>query len=315
MRIHMMIWATWVVLALIAAQAALAYQPPELELPPYTRVAPGREIAFGLNAVDQDGDTLVVELLEHPPSAKYDPVTLTVSWKPSKADMPVGHFRVRLTEIPRQGERRAYLHDFSIAVDPAASDLPAPAPLGPVVEQVITIHDPERLAQANRDWPIARVFETIGRLEKKKEDAPVADLMQDALDAMAELHGNPRVSSMKEGWRIVAVRPRLDKGFQELRIVYENKVVPEPVFLMFRFRLAPDQAGLPPEAKQENNRLFTRLVYDHFFENGAPRPAHWTDKQAHSKAVSAFLSSVMAPSATTKALMFPETAGRSARYA
>ena len=49
--------------------AATANQPPELETPSYGRVPPGKEIAFGLHAVDQDGDTLAIEHTEKPASA------------------------------------------------------------------------------------------------------------------------------------------------------------------------------------------------------------------------------------------------------
>src|SRR5687767_394296 len=94
----------------------LANRPPELELPPYHRVAPGRAIAFGLNVVDQDGDTVRVDLLEKPASAQYDPVTLTVRWKPTAKDAPQGRFLVKVTETQRKGGgRRAFLHDFAIA--------------------------------------------------------------------------------------------------------------------------------------------------------------------------------------------------------
>src|SRR5688572_22613683 len=87
--------------AKVAKPAAVqaANQPPELEYPPYHRVAPGKEIAFGLNIVDQDGDTVSVALDEMPPTAKYDPLTLTVRWKPTAKDVPAGRFKVRLVEV------------------------------------------------------------------------------------------------------------------------------------------------------------------------------------------------------------------------
>src|SRR5688500_5105592 len=88
--------------AKVAAPAVdLANRPPELELPPYHRVAPGREIAFGLNVVDQDGDTVRVDLVEKPASAQYDPLTLTVRWKATAKDAPQGRFLVRVTETQR----------------------------------------------------------------------------------------------------------------------------------------------------------------------------------------------------------------------
>src|SRR5690349_9162232 len=68
----------------------VANRPPEFEYPPYHRVAPGQKIGFGLNAVDQDADEIAIELVEKPASATYDPLTLTVSWKPTAKDAPAG---------------------------------------------------------------------------------------------------------------------------------------------------------------------------------------------------------------------------------
>src|SRR5262245_30231080 len=105
-------------LALIAvplparARVEAPNQPPELEYPPYHRVAPGREVSFGLNVVDPDSDTVSVELVGKPASASYDPITLTVRWRPTAKDAPAGRFRVRLTETQRVGgAKRSFLHD------------------------------------------------------------------------------------------------------------------------------------------------------------------------------------------------------------
>jgi hypothetical protein len=319
-------------LAKIAAPTAdVANRPPEFELPPYHRVAPGREIAFGLNVADQDGDTVRVELVEKPASASYDPVTLTVRWKPTAKDAPQGRFVVRVTETQRKGGgRRAFLHDFAIAVDKKAKDLPAPPPLGPAVELLITIHDPERLAQVNKDWPILKMFEVLARLEKAKgPKAGTADaraLYDDAIRAVGARHGNKRADPVSKefdpkAWVITAVRPRMDKKVQELRVVYENVRVPEPMYLMFRWRLAKDSPDLPAEAKDLNNKELSRLVHEAFFVGADLNPKHVTDKKAHGKAVSTFVGKVLdyksdQPNMGTEFLALPHEArfgGGSAR--
>src|SRR5262245_32967367 len=57
---------------------ALGNRPPEFEYPPYHQAAPGKQISFGLNAIDQDGDTIRIDLIASPKSATYDPLTMTV---------------------------------------------------------------------------------------------------------------------------------------------------------------------------------------------------------------------------------------------
>ena len=309
--------AASLILALLGPAGALAKpsvpgpmpgnRPPELELPPYHRVAPGREIAFGLHVVDQDGDTVRVELVEKPASAQYDPITLTVRWKPTARDVPEGRFKVRITETQRGGGvrlRRAFVHAFGIAVDRQARDLPAPQPLGAAVELLITIHDPERLTQVNKDWPILRMFEALGRVElarrgPKGATAPDPKLLyREAIAAIALRHDNKRADwSSKEfelsAWKITAVRPRLDKKLQELRVVYENVRVPEPMYLMFRWRLAKDDPDLSAEAKALNNKEMIRLVQEAFFVGADLNPKFLTDKKAHGKAVSQLVSRIL----------------------
>jgi hypothetical protein len=278
-------------------------------------VPPGKEISFGLNVVDQDGDTVAVELVERPPAASYDPITLTVRWKPSAQDAPAGHFRVKLTETQREGGgRRAFLHDFAIAVEPGAKPSALAPPLGDAVELLLTVHDPERLAQVNKDWPITRMLDVVSRVElarlpeaeRKLVAAPAKDaLYADVVAAIAQRSGNPRAKAdarefdkkafAADAWKVTTVRPRLDKTAQELRIVYENVRLPEPVYLMFRFRLVRDlpPGELPPEALDWGNKELTRLTYEAFFKGPDLDPAFVKDKKAHGKALAAYVARVL----------------------
>lgn len=299
-----------------AAVAPEGNAPPEFEYPAYHQVPPGKEISFGLHVVDQDDDAVSIELADKPASATFDPITLTVHWKPTAKDAPAGHFRVKATETQRVGgARRAFTYDFAIAVQAGASATVEPQPLGPAVEELITIHDPERLAQVNKDWPLLKVLGLVRKLENakvkeadkaKSQDTDEKALYADALAAIALRHGNPRANpTAKEfdkkafgdpaAWRIVTIRPRLDKAAQELRIVYQNTKLAEPMYLMFRFRLVKDlpPGELPPEALDWSNKEFTRLTYEAFFTGDDLNPKFATDKVAHGKAVAAFVGKVL----------------------
>lgn len=285
-------------------------RPPEFEYPPYHRVAPGQKIAFGLHAIDQDSDTIAIELVEKPASASYDPLTLTVSWKPTAKDAPHGRFKVRVTET---AHKRAYTFDFSIAVDAAAKGaLPAPPPLGRAVEELITIRDPARLAQVNKDWPLAKMLDQVRTIAIAKlpeaERGAVAkgtgeDTYKDVLRGMARVHANPRLDPDSKSfdaaafgksslWKITAVRPRLDKKVQELRVVYEAISAPEPVYLMFRLRYAKDVPVPDPADVESNNKQIAKLTLDTFFTGKDLNPKFDKDKKAHGKAVSAYVTAI-----------------------
>jgi len=124
--------------------------------------------------------------------------------------------------------------------------------------------------------------------------------------AIAQRSGNPRARNDAkefdkkafadpEAWKITAIRPRLDKAAQELRVVYENVRLPEPVYLMFRFRLVRDlpPGELPPEALDFANRELTRLAYETFFQGADLNPKFVKDRKAHAKAVAAFVAKVL----------------------
>jgi hypothetical protein len=246
-----------------------------------------------------------------PASATYDPLTLTMTWKASAKDAPAARFRVLVTETQRAtGLTRAFTHDFAIAVDPRGRAQVLPPPLGDAVELLITIHDADRLAEVNRAWPITKVFEVVRKLERAKQPAektPVdkrdgAAMLADAHALIALRHQNPRADQKNpafdkrfaaQNWKIITVRPRLDKKVQELRIVYENVALPEPMYLMFRFRLAPDIPDLTTEMVAKNNEAFTRLTFERFFSGDSLNPRFVKDKRAHGQAVAGYVSAIL----------------------
>src|SRR5690606_36035481 len=171
--------------------------------PAWEQVGVDQEIGFGLEVIDEESDEIIVELIEKPESASYDPVTLTVVWKPSRDDMPRGRFRVRVTE--KRGEdrpTRVYTHEFSIAVDAEPQPPPVARELGPVVETLLTIRDPARLAAVNEQWPIDAMLERAARSahaalpEGEQAGVSVAsrkELYRAFLAELARVNQNPSV--------------------------------------------------------------------------------------------------------------------------
>jgi hypothetical protein len=143
---------------------------------------------------------------------------------------------------------------------------------------------------------LARV--EMGRAPKAAKPLDAKALYRDAIAAIALRHGNKRADAASRefdptAWTITAVRPRLDKKAHELRIVYENVRVPEPMYLMFRWRLARDIPDLPPEAIAQNNKELSRLVHEAFFEGPALKATFLADKKGHGKAVAALVGRIL----------------------
>lgn len=291
-------------------------EPPTMELPVYEVIGVGQEIGFGIEVIDLESDEIVVELIDKPESASWDPYTLTVAWKPTAADIPQGEFTAKITEKRRDtGEVRVNTHHFSIAVTPRTQRLPVARPLGAAVETLITIHDAERLAAVNKAWPLDAMLEAAARSmkndlgESERAGVEVADratLYRTFLGDLAKAHGNktldPEAAEFDKAlwgnpadWKIIAIRPRLDKKGHEVRVVYKAKAH-AATYAMFRFRpLAHgklDAAGVA-----ENNKLMAQMVVDAFFaKDGDPRPldpALFRDKAAHGKKVAAFVSQIL----------------------
>lgn len=301
--------------ALSPAQTmAQANHPPEMGEVRFKRVGVGQRIFFGISVIDEETDDLRVEMTQKPASAKYDEKTLTVDWTPRKTDGRVGQFAVRITEFPRDGGKpRTLLKSFSIEIAPKPVSLPTVAPAPLAVETLISITDPERLAASNARWPIISMFDRIAAIEASKQIKPGsgiqpatgASLFRDALRNLAALHHNEEINpdSPKfntqwnaENWRLIMVRPRVNKRIFELRLVYRNVVAPEPVYLMPRMRITrlkdPD-LDKDDAARQKNNKTFATLFYNAFFDGAELKPFVARDKKTYGEALADFISSVV----------------------
>jgi hypothetical protein len=288
--------------------------PPEMAEVRYKRVGVGQRIFFGLSVIDEEADDVRVEMTRKPAGAKYNEKTLTVDWTPRKSDGRVGQFAVRITEFPHDGGKpRTLLKTFSIAIEPKPVTLPEVPRESLAVETLISITDPERLATSNARWPILAMFDRIAAIEASKQIKPDngiqpatgASLFHDALRNLAALHHNDEINpdSPKfnqqwnaENWRLIMVRPRVNKRVFELRLVYRNVVAPEPVYLMPRLRitrLTDPQLDANDAARQKNNKAFATLLYNAFFDGADLKPFIARDKKSYGDALADFISSVV----------------------
>ena len=291
-----------------------ANRPPEMDAIRVKRVGTGQRVTFGISVIDEETDDIRVELTERPASAKYNEKTLSVDWTPTRADGRAGNFAVRITEFPRGGgQPRTSIKTFSIEVAPGPVPLPV-IPAAPLaVETLISVTDPERLSTANARWPILAMFDRIAAIEASKQIKPAsgvrpasgASLFKDALRNLAELHRNDEINpdSPKynpqfnaENWRLVMVRPRVNKRIFELRLVYKNVAAAEPVFLMPRMRitrLKDPELDKDDAARQKNNRAFAALLHSAFFDGADLKPFVARDKKSYADALADFISAVV----------------------
>jgi hypothetical protein len=288
-----------------------ANHPPELAPVLYKQVGLGQRIVFGLGAIDEESDDVRIEVVQKPASARFNQRTLTVDWTPQPTDDRKGQFVVRITEFAREsGEQLGeVVKSFNIKVGPrpVSTDFLAPAPIE--VETLVSITDPERLAAANARWPLTALFQRIAEIEAakpaNKDIQPTSGemLFRDALKNLSQLHRNeeidpdsPKFNSQfkAENWRLIAVRPRLNKKTFELRLVYFNVVAAEPVYLMPRMRIIRGKdAGRPEEQRQKNNQTFARLFHEAFFDGENLKPFVVKDKQAYGQALADYITRVV----------------------
>lgn len=288
-------------------------QAPEIGPIAYTRVGVGQRIAFGIEVIDEESDDIRVELIRKPASARYNERTLTVDWTPRRSDGRVGRFLVRVSEYdPGAREpRRVIERPFEIAIARRPVKLPG-LPTAPLeVETLVTISDPERLEEANRRWHIIALFDRIAQIEASKQitgenaiqPTNGSQLFVDALRNLAELHRNEEINPESprfnrqwnaENWRLITVRPRVNKKIFELRLVYRNVVAAEPVYLMPRMRIVRGRDALMlEELRQKNNQAFARIFHQAFFDGPNLRPFVKSDKRQYGRALADFMTRIL----------------------
>jgi hypothetical protein len=291
--------------------AAVPHDPEWFE-PAWKKVGVGQTISFGVPVIDQDLDETRVTVTRMPATATFDAITQTVTWTPAKADQPRATFEVA---IEQRGATMT--KSFEIAVEPKPQPVPTAPVEAPVIETLLMIREPARLAQVNQDWPLDKLLEVGAATFKlqipeerrakiaKSPDGKTA--YEQMLAGLAQTHGNPRLDPKDpkfdkaafgdpRSWQIVAFRPRIDKAWTELRVVYRAMKAPEPVFAMFRLRPVVEYVPAlprPGEEREANNKLFLGMVAKHLLASGAPNGKFVKDTAAHGKAVSALMTELM----------------------
>ena len=283
---------------------------PEFFEPGWKKVGIGQTISFGITVIDQDLDETRVTVTKMPATATFDAITQTVTWTPAKADQPQASFEV---EIDQHGTKTT--KSFAIAVDAKKQPAPIAETQPPVIETLLMIREPKRLEQVNKDWPLDKLLEvgaktfalqvSDDRRAKLTKALDGATAYKQVLAGLAETHKNPRLDPSSpqfdkvfadpKSWRIVAVRPRIDKAWTELRVVYKAASV-EPVYAMFRLRPVVEYVPAlprPDEERDANNKLFLGMVTKRLFAAGGPNPAFVKDTALHGKAVAALMADVM----------------------
>lgn len=288
-------------------------QLPEIMDLHHKEIGLGQRWYFGIEVIDEEGDLVRTELIEKPKSAKFNQNTLTVDWTPQKSDGKVGKFVVKVTEIPRDKSRpnRTVSKTFNvkIAKKPVQLLKMPDAPLE--VDTLVTIIDPERLKAANQRWNIVNLFQRIAEIEADKQIKPDngiqpttgEQLFRDSMKELAVLHKNPTLDpdSPKynpewnaEHWKLIAVRPRINKRVFELRLIYFNVKAPEQAYLMPRMRLVRGKdAGRPEELRLKNNLQFAKLFHEAFFDGENLKPFVKNDKAKYGEALADFMTKVL----------------------
>jgi len=299
---------------------------PEWVLPAWKKIAVGQTIAISTAAIDQDLDETSVVASKLPPSAKFDPITQTIVWTAAKTDMPKASFEIT---IAQPGRTKTSTKSFDIQVVQGKA-IPAPVATDqtPVIETLLLIRQPRRLEQVNKDWPLDKLLQVgadtfklqIPEEKRAKLETPLdgATSYKQMLQGLAQTHQNPRLDpdspqfdkafASPSDWKIVAVRPRIDKAWTELRVVYQAVKAPEPVFAMFRLRPVVEYVPAlprPEEEREANNKIFLGMVAKHLMKDGGVNPKLVKDQVAHGKAVSALMTELMTFDDTQKGASKP----------
>jgi hypothetical protein len=287
----------------------------EVFTPAWTKVAIGQTISFSTATIDQDLDETRVDVTRMPATATFDAITQTITWTPNASDVPRGDFTLAISQ---PGRGKHIEKSFSIDVvkgKPVAAPV-APAQ-SPVIETLLMIRTPGRLAQVNKDWPLDKLLEVGAETfrlqipeDKRKALGPPIDgktAYEQMLAGLAATHANTRLDPTSpdfdkaafgdpRSWKIVAFRPRIDKAWTELRVVYQAINAREPVFAMFRLRPVVEYVPAgprPDEEREANNKIFLGMVARHLMKDGGPNPTFVKDEAAEGRAVSALMTELM----------------------
>ncbi len=301
-----------------------ADRPPELFPPAWKKAGVGQEISFSTAAIDQDLDDTATKVVAMPKSARFDAITQMVTWKPTRDDLKAkkGVFELEVTQPGKPPVKATW----EIEVTPRAQPVPIAPEQSPMIETLLMIRQAKRLEQVNKDWPLDRLLQvgaegfkwqfSEGQRAKLGDYKPgKKEMWESFLIAQAQIHDNPRLDPKSDkfekavfgdpaAWKIVTVRPRIDRAWTELRVVYKAVKAPEPVFAMFRLRPTVEYVPAlprPPQERIDNNKVFLGMVAKHLLANGGPNPKFVKDTAAHGKAVSALMTDVMTYDESAKA--------------
>ncbi|MEO6589372.1 MAG: hypothetical protein ABIP06_08710 [Pyrinomonadaceae bacterium] len=279
----------------------------------HTEIGLGQRLAFGIEVIDNEGDFVKTELIEKPKSAKFNQNTLTVDWTPQKSDGKKPKFIVRVTEIPRDKSReeRTMTKEFTIKVVKKPVQL-LKMPEAPLeVDTLVTIIDPERLKAVSAKWTMLNLFQRIAEIEAEKqvksgngiEPTDGKEIFRDAMKDLAKFHKNPTLDPDSpqfnadwnaENWKLIAVRPRVNKKVFELRLVYFNTKAAEQAYLMPRMRIVRGKDfDRPEETRVKNNTTFLKLLHDAFFDGENLKSFVAKDKVKYSEALNDFVTKVL----------------------
>src|SRR5207244_3887054 len=130
------------------------------------------------------------------------------------------------------------------------------------------------LEQVSKDWPLDKLLQVGAdtfRLQIPEDQRAQLKTPLDGKTAYAQFlgqlaitHGNKRLDPKAaefdkdafgdpRSWKIVAFRPRIDKAWTELRVVYQAMKAPEPVFAMFRLRPVVEYVPALPRPDEERD--------------------------------------------------------------
>jgi hypothetical protein len=286
---------------------------PEIADQRHNEIGLGQRLTFGIEVIDEESDNVRIELVDKPKSAQFSQNTLTVDWTPRKSDGDIAKFLIKVTELPRDKSRkqRTVTKEYNVKIVKDPVKLLKLPPTSLEVDALVTIIDPARLRAANKSWNIVNLFQRISEIESDKQIKPGSDvqasngeqLFRDSLKELAVMHKNPRINPESkaydkvwnaENWKLIAVRPRINKKVFELRLVYFNTEAAEQAYLMPRLRIIRgDDASRPEELRQKNNYEFARMFHEAFFDGENLKPFVASDKTKYGEAINEFITKVL----------------------